>query len=204
MASGKWIKVDKVLEHRPYWIDVDNDLVFYMHEKLKGGYELSPVNQKIVNFKHKREKFGTGCWKHKIAACQEFAEDLATLDSDVVITAIPTSKHLDDPDFDPRFKMLFNKLRPLVSHFQIIENLIVRTETVQALHAENSSTHRNPDTIIQKLHIADNAPSELDELVLVDDVLTSGANFKACERLLKQHYPNIRVYGLFWAMMKHE
>lgn len=36
-------------------------------------------------------------------------------------------------------------------------------------------------------------------IVLVDDVITSGAHFKACQRLIHEHHPDIEIAGVFWA-----
>ena len=38
-----------------------------------------------------------------------------------------------------------------------------------------------------------------DEIVIVDDVLTSGSGFRACERLIHQNVPDVMVIGVFWA-----
>jgi predicted amidophosphoribosyltransferase len=39
------------------------------------------------------------------------------------------------------------------------------------------------------------APSQV---VLIDDVLTSGTSYRACKRLIREHHPNMDVIGLFW------
>ena len=36
-------------------------------------------------------------------------------------------------------------------------------------------------------------------IVLIDDVITSGAHFAACKRKIRTNYPNMDIVGVFWA-----
>jgi predicted amidophosphoribosyltransferase len=40
-------------------------------------------------------------------------------------------------------------------------------------------------------------------IILVDDVITQGAHFKACKTLLQQEFPNSKIKGLFIARTVH-
>lgn len=37
-------------------------------------------------------------------------------------------------------------------------------------------------------------------IIILDDVITSGASYKACKKIIHEHYPNLEVYGVFWAV----
>jgi predicted amidophosphoribosyltransferase len=41
--------------------------------------------------------------------------------------------------------------------------------------------------------------SEATSIIVVDDVLTSGAHFKAAKRMIQEKIPGAFVIGLFWA-----
>jgi orotate phosphoribosyltransferase len=36
-------------------------------------------------------------------------------------------------------------------------------------------------------------------IILIDDVITSGASFKACQQLIFENSPHTTVVGVFWA-----
>ena len=37
------------------------------------------------------------------------------------------------------------------------------------------------------------------EIAIVDDVITTGAHFKACQELILEQYPHAAIYGIFLA-----
>jgi hypothetical protein len=57
---------------------------------------------------------------------------------------------------------------------------------------------RDPSSFYDNLAWSGIGPSN-GAIVLIDDVITSGSRFKACQRLLVEKVPGILVYGLFWA-----
>ena len=40
---------------------------------------------------------------------------------------------------------------------------------------------------------------DYDGCLLVDDVLTTGAHFRACKEVLQNEYPQMIVIGVFWS-----
>jgi predicted amidophosphoribosyltransferase len=79
-----------------------------------------------------------------------------------------------------------------------IETPIARPVTSQALHQGGS---RRINDVLQALQwIGFSDPDDLPNyIVLIDDLITTGSSFKACQRLIHEHYPTLKVYGVFWA-----
>jgi len=42
------------------------------------------------------------------------------------------------------------------------------------------------------------------EVIIIDDVLTTGAHFRVCKDMINKYYPNIKVIGIFLALYTWE
>ena len=95
-------KYDYKLSPRPHLNE--NDECYYFMEHINGGYQASPNNNKISNFKKPLNTKGTDQWRWKIKAIKDFIVDLKsiglTVSSDMVIV-VPgaTSKPRESSDF---------------------------------------------------------------------------------------------------------
>ena len=122
------------------------------------------------------------------------------------ISFIPTSKSKNDPDYSDRFEEVVNQLKsliqsPSISFHQPIEIKEARPE------ASSSHEYRGDDFVkkIQDNFIWKEFPDDLkpDVFILFDDIINTGAQFKACKQFLldntkKQSNP-VQIIGLFWA-----
>lgn len=189
-----WKKIDMV-ENPPYWLG-PNDGCYYARDYVAhGGYAASKANQLIVNFKKPRTRHRTPEWRHKLRAVQQFAQELSTVLPDgATIANVPTSKRIADPDYDPRLDWTLKLLSKLNRGFAI-QYPIVRRETAQSVH---TGAPRNPGEIRKNLEWRgfETVPTCV---FFVDDVITTGANFKACQQLVHEHHAEVGVIGLFWA-----
>jgi predicted amidophosphoribosyltransferase len=79
-----------------------------------------------------------------------------------------------------------------------IRELIVQRASMAAVHEQD---HRPPPEEIQANYALDeklrNPPPQV--IGLFDDVLTTGAHYRAASAVLKEAFPNVRVIGLFIA-----
>ena len=201
MASGKqslWSRLDrKSHEEFPVYLDDSDDCYFAREYIAGGGFQASEANQLISNFKKGVDrKDNIYEWRHRIHAVNKFALELSNaLAKNIILANIPSSKCLSDPEYDNRFEDMFlvlKKLRPDLK----IENPISSIVSVVASHHGGT---RNPEEISENLvwkGFEDKIPRHI---VLVDDVLTSGAHFKACKELIQYHCPQTIVSGVFWA-----
>ena len=194
--SRSWTKLDRsAVQDPPVYLD-DDDVCYYAREYVSHGrWDASDANQLISNFKKKPNTRGTFQWSHRNSAVQRFAQELAAgLAKGLCIAAIPTSKTPDHPEYDGRFDDLLAELRKL-RHDLVIETPIVCRESHQSVHTGGA---RRPDKIYELLEWRGfrNVPSRI---CLIDDLLTTGGHFKACQRLILEHHPRMRVVGIFWA-----
>jgi hypothetical protein len=198
-TEPNWRRVDLISLADHHHIDPD-DYCSYAREYISGGgYKASETNNLVSNFKKEPSKRGTYQWKYKIQAIDRFADELARAfepDESYNVCAIPPSKVVGDPEYDSRFEDLFWRLRLIRPKIRIC-NAITRAYSVEAAHARASRP--TIDEVYQSLRW-DTEYDDLDYLILIDDVLTAGTSFKACERLIREHLPHVDfVAGLFWA-----
>jgi len=193
MSVLLWRKLDlKVLQNRPYYIK-DSDHCYYAREYIsRGGYEASGTNQLIMNFKKDPIKKSLAEWHYKLEAQKKFAEELATiLPLNAEIAAIPTSKNKNDSAYDSRFEETFKILLSKRDDVLIRDPLYV-PKTVPPLHLTNKGSERSRSVNQKYTELALNkeelALISANYLYLIDDVITTGASFKASQQLLTENF----------------
>jgi len=192
-------KILEVVENPPLHIRPQLDECVYAREyTARGSYRASEANNLISNFKIEPRYRNTPRWRHKEAAIQQFADELAAGITrqipHLVIAPIPTSTVRSDPGYDHRLEGMlatFGRLRPDIP---VARPLAVRSSV--------TASHLGGGRDIQA--IADNLDwsgigVQCETLILVDDVLTTGAHFRACKQKVHEHHPGLRVVGFFWA-----
>ncbi len=192
-----WKKFDCLTDSRVF-LECDDEC-FYARDYIShGGYSASEGNHLIKNLQKHPSKRGTPEWPHKVRAIDQFARELTTvLPADAVVASIPSSKVRTDPEFDSRLEDTLARLVELVPSIGI-ETPIARAVTAQALHHGGTRRVNHVVQSLQWLGFSD--PDDLPNyIVLIDDVITTGSTFKACQRLIHQQYPTLKVYGVFWA-----
>lgn len=173
------------------------DDCYYAREYIsRGGFNASEANQLISNFKKLPSTRKTWQWPHKERAILRFATELARIiPGGMTVAAIPTSKREDDPEYDSR---LDDTLRLLHR-----SNKTIRVEHPFEVIESHQSAHtggdRSPEEIYRMLRWKGLDP-EIRAIMLVDDVITTGSHFKACQRLIREeHGSDVDITGVFWA-----
>jgi hypothetical protein len=195
--SGFWKKIERVgFQSFPYWLD-DTDICYYAREYHSGGgYAASEANNLITNYKKPVDRRGRAEWRYKEDAIRQFARELAIIDfSGLVVTCIPSSKCSTDPMFDDRMEQTLLNLQA-VKPGAIIEYPFRLQTTIPAAHLGGP---RDIDSFYRHLAWNGFTTNPVNNVLLVDDVITTGGKFKACKRLILEHHPGATVYGIFWA-----
>ncbi len=191
-----WQKLDCLAETKPRHLD-KTDNCYYAREYISGGvYSGSQANDLVLNFKKPPDRKGKTEWKWKLSAVKQFALELSSLLRDgTCVAAIPTSKPDDDPEFDNRFDLMLADLQQTKSTLRI-EKPIIRVARAQSLHEGGTRSVVEVQRTLNWVGFRDPPPSTV---YLVDDVLTWGTNFKACQEMIQQRHPRVVVAGIFWA-----
>jgi hypothetical protein len=197
-------KVDDLLREDHFYLDAD-DHCYCLREYTAGaGFGHSTTNDLIFNLKKSMERRDRPSeWRWKNWAIETCANELIAairaikwvLDGALLVPA-PPSKTKAHPLHDDRILQITRRIGSAFSLqvAELLENKVDR----EPQHA--SKNKRNIQAQIEHLRFNDAALTTSPAgIVLVDDVLTTGATFVACKSVLQTHMEGIRVLGLFVA-----
>ncbi len=191
----KWRKIDS--SNRPHYLEENDSCLYYMDYQAHGGYSSSNSNNLINNFKREPKHKGHPAWAYKLEAANIFAKNLIALfadKEDLTIAFIPGSKITSDPEFDERFDLLKENLQKLKRSLRFEEPIMVKINR-EAAHQANA---RPKPTDIESTYQWIGFQEKPKKLILIDDVITTGAQFRAYKNLVHAHHSEIDVIGLFW------
>jgi len=196
MSDFKWRYVDDL--NRPCFIE-ESDICIYAREHHPGGYSISDSNQLIFNFKKPMRYRGSNHWHYKEEAIIKFSKEIGVLKlpEDAVLIPVPPSKPRGHSEYDDRIEKSLMHLKRRFSDFNVLP-ILNTTQVIPSAHEDDGP--RNPRDIIPYLEMVDSPVVSSKYAFLVDDVITTGGHFKACQQLLQQNYPAVTFVGLFWAI----
>jgi len=192
-------KIDDL--HRPdhFYLDQDDECYFIGDYTAGKGYAHSSTNQLIYNLKKTVDRRGRLEYWHKEQAIRTAAGALSQFLNPAFIKAgtfvpIPPSKAKDDPMYDDRMSQIICLLGPEVDLREAVEQI----ESTAVVHLSN--LRPGPDALHGNYRIVDafREPTPT-TIAIVDDVLTTGAHFKAMKRILAETYPGVNICGIFLA-----
>lgn len=200
-----WIDETNRNDH-PYLCEGDRCLFFGEYFSGK-GYQGGGTNQLILNFKCKPSVAAAhpARRRYKEQAIRTIAAGLRgaiTRESAEKRTwvPIPPSKAEGDVDYDDRLQRAL--ARAFEGYDADIRLLCRQTQSTEADHAAGGA-RLTPDELFQLLEIdigALRCAPLRQEIVLFDDVLTTGKHFKCCERRLREVISaDTPIIGLFIA-----
>jgi hypothetical protein len=193
-------KIDELTLPDHYRLEPTDDCYFIGEYTARGGYEHSETNDLIHNLKKGMEKKNRPYeWRWKGWAIRNCIVQLReVLPADTLTNAtfvpVPPSKIKTDPLYDDRIVQIFSGLGDEVDVRELVN--------LRANHAPFHEAERrlSPDELYELYEIDaalwDPPPTSL---VVADDVLTTGASFKAMKRILTDTFPNVPVIGVFVA-----
>lgn len=206
-APRRWTRVDRIARlPKPYL--TESDICFYYLQKDNLGFGQGPhasENQRIINFKHDPVKYpeGTAPFRYKQRAISEFVsalsfflrENASAFSGGASLVPIPTSKPRESADYDSRLDDLCSSAARSVQFAKFCPALETRMDMGKVHRGE---APRNPDSIMRNIMV-DSAmlSGSHDIIALVDDVLTTGAHYAACKKLVLDAVPDRTIIGLF-------
>jgi predicted amidophosphoribosyltransferase len=112
----------------------------------------------------------------------------------VTLIPIPPSKLPTDPEYDTRVADIARMVSPNAD----VREIIVAVAARQPLH--ESEQRLTPDQLIAMLQIQEALCNPVPHnIILIDDVITTGCSFVACSTLLQARFPGVPISGIFAA-----
>lgn len=193
-------EIDELTRQDHSWLTADDRCYFLGEYTARQGYAYSPTNDLILNLKKPPERQGRPEWRYKELAIQRaaaaFRRALGADPPAMTFVPVPPSKARDDPRYDDRVTRMLRAIWP--GRTADIRDLVIQPESAAAAH--ESPTRPTPSQIEAAYRIDEAliAP-EPAFIAVVDDVLTTGAHFRAASAVLAARFPAARLVGLFIA-----
>ena len=191
-----WRELEK--PHSHYYIS-DDDFCIYAREYIShAGYQGGQTNRYITNFKKSPDKRETVQWGYRKQAIEAFSKEARLLFkpySQAAITAIPSSTAKNDSEYDNRFEDLFTELQKSRPNLNIEWPIAIK-QTIKSSHLGGD---RDPETFKKNCFWKGFRKGHPKMLIIFDDVLTTGAHFRAMSDFLKKNGYEGEIVGVFWA-----
>lgn len=194
------LRVIGELELQDHWyLGPVDECVYFGEYTARAGYAHSATNQLILNLKKKPETRGTPQWRYKEKAIRDIGHAIArnlTPEglAQITIVPIPPSKPPGSPSYDDRMAQVARAVGPNID----LREVLVTTCEREAMHV--AQNHRDPDALRATLTLDRDLLAPLPiQVLLLDDVLTTGCSFRTCKAMLLEAWPDAKVFGLFVA-----
>ena len=194
-------EVDDLIRPDHSHLTADDACYFIGEYTAYRGYAHSDTNHLIFNFKKSVDRRGRPEWRYKEQAIRTaaaaFRRALSPKDLDrLTFVPVPPSKAKGDPLYDDRLTRMLGAVRP--GPPLDIRELIVQTASTDAVHARD--VRPAPEQIQALYRIDETLAGPVCGVIAVDDdVLTTGAHFRAAKSVLSARFPEAAVIGLFIA-----
>lgn len=195
-------KVDDLLRADHYYLDAADDCYFLWEYTARAGFAHSTTNSLVLNLKKSMDRRGRSEWWYKEQAIATSGDGLAaamratwTLNTPLIVPA-PPSKVRSNPMYDDRMLQVARRIGTTLSLpvAELLENKADRDPQ----HA--TAQRRNIQALTDNLQYrAASLASRPTGILLIDDVLTTGATFTACKSVLQRSLPGMPVWGVFVA-----
>lgn len=203
MLDASWSpQIRKIgdLERQDHWhLTPDHECYFFGEYTARAGYAHSSTNQIIGNLKKKPSVRNTPQWRYKVQDMRRVAAAICgALNPQAFATTlfvpIPPLKMRTDPEYDSRIADIARMIGQDIQVRELIDTVVAR----EPLH--ESDQRLTPTQLTATLAVnealCDPAPANI---ILLDDVITTGCSFVACNSLLAARYPGVPILGIFAA-----
>jgi hypothetical protein len=188
------------LSRADHWHLDESDICWFLGEyTVRGTYKHGPTNALIWNFKKPMSKKGLPEWYYKskaiMAAAAAVSHALKSVDTKgCTFVPIPPSAVKGSSEYDDRVVQMLRAIRPAVD----ARELVVQNTSRPPAHLSDGK--RKPEEHVARYNVVETlaAPSPT-TLIICDDTIRTGCQFKAMKTVLKAHFPDARIQGMFLA-----
>ncbi|WP_392471393.1 hypothetical protein ACF3OC_08385 [Sphingobacterium cellulitidis] len=184
----------------------ENDDCFYFAEYPTGKKEdnyNNPVYSLINNIKKPVSQKNQPYYKYKIRDIQRCSKALVDIFNkygdigEYTIVPVPPSKTKNNPNYDPRLMDILSGLTTTFNNADVRELIVAKSDMTPS----HESSIRPSINKLKSNYMIDEGLIQgcRKDIILFDDVLTSGAHFKACKELLLEYSPDSDIIGYFIA-----
>jgi hypothetical protein len=194
-------KIDDLARPDHSYLTAADDCYFFGEYTARKGFAFSATNRLILNFKKTMDRRGRSEWQWKDRALHQATAAFRTVLDNAFLNVttlvpIPPSKAKSDPLYDDRMTRMLRAIRPQPP--VDIRELITQTESSEAAH--DQAVRPRPEEILARYQIDSSLQLPLPQAIAIcDDVLTTGAHYRASRTVLEQAFPGVRMIGIFIA-----
>jgi hypothetical protein len=188
------------LTRADHWHLEEDDICWFLGEyTVRGTYKHGPTNALIWNFKKPMSKMGLPEWYYKGKAIADAATAVGHALRSVVtqghtFVPIPPSAAKGSAEHDNRVMQMLCAIRPAVD----ARELVIQNGGRPPAHLSNEK--RNPEEHVARYMIDESlAAPPPTTIIICDDTIRTGCQFKAMKTVLKARFPGIRIQGMFLA-----
>ena len=198
---SRFTEIDELTRPDHSWLTYTDRCYSLGEYTARQGYTYSTTNDLIHNIKKTPDRRGKPEWKYKeqaiLRAATAFRDALANVDAQTwVFVPVPPSKSRDDPLYDDRMTKMLRAIWP--DQPADVRELIIQTQSTESAH--ESQERPTPPRLQARYRIDETVTMPEPAIIaIVDDVLTTGAHFRAASAVLKARFPAVRLAGLFIA-----
>lgn len=194
----KLLAIDDLTRAEHTYLTEEDSCLYFMEYTAYAGPHHSLANNIIQNFKKPVDRKGKFEYKFKEQAIQSVSqimqEALEVASSFATIVPIPPSRIKGDPLYDDRLMQCLLGACPRCD----IRELIYCQQNITAAHT--SIKRPTVAELVANFAIDEDLTHDLARsIVLVDDILTTGAHFKAAKTVIQRDFPDTDVIGIFIA-----
>lgn len=191
-------KIDELTRPDHFYLDESDDCYFVREYTAHRPVQFSETNQLILNLKKPMDRRGRPEWTYKERAIRQVAREFeGSLNPEwlraAVLVPVPPSKARGDPLFDDRLMRVLNS----------IDGADARELVIQAVSTtpdHGAAARRTPTEIASLYQLDERFAQTVSRAVgIFDDVLTTGAHFKAMKAVLSARFRGVPIVGLFVA-----
>jgi hypothetical protein len=193
-------RIDDLTFPDHYRLEATDECYFVGEYTARAGYSHSATNDLIHNLKKGMERKDRPEWRYKTWAITTAASQLRTsLNPDYLRVAtfvpVPPCRAKGDPLHDDRMVQILQQLGVGVD----ARELVVQVESYDPSHGA-ANVRPGPEELYQNYRSDRGcirpAPTSI---AVIDDVLTTGAHYKAMQRILNETFPEVPLIGVFLA-----